>query len=129
MATFDQLSAEQRAIVELVLQQGKTYAELSEMLGMPEPRVRELARDALVELAPVSVGAVEEDWRGQLADYVLDPGMLRSTRAMSQPLVLAKYSAGQPEPAPKSKSRRPGRRPRIAPIRSASARVVQLVPP
>jgi Anti-sigma-K factor rskA/Sigma-70, region 4 len=71
MATFDQLSAEQRAIVELVLQQGKTYAELSEMLGMPEPRVRELARDALVELAPVSVRAVEEDRRGQLADYVL----------------------------------------------------------
>ena len=71
MATFDQLSAEQRAIVELVLQQGKTYAELSELLGVPEPRVRELARDALVELAPVSVRAVEEDWRGQLADYVL----------------------------------------------------------
>jgi hypothetical protein len=71
MATFDQLSPEKRAIVELVLQQGKTYPELAEMLGMPEPRVRELARDALVELAPVSVGGVEEDWRGQLADYVL----------------------------------------------------------
>ena len=71
MATFDQLSAEQRAIVELVLQQGKTYEELAEMLGMPERRVRELARDALVELAPVSVRAVEEDWRGQLTDYVL----------------------------------------------------------
>jgi hypothetical protein len=71
MATFDQLSPEQRAIVELVLRQGKTYAELAEMLGMPEPRVRELARDALVELAPVSVRGVEEDWRGQLADYVL----------------------------------------------------------
>ena len=71
MATFDQLSPEQRAIVELVLQQGKTYPELAEMLGMPEPRVRELARDALVELAPVSVRGVEDDWRGQLADYVL----------------------------------------------------------
>ena len=71
MATFDQLSAEQRAIVELVLQQGKTYAELSELLGMPEARVRELARDALVELAPVSARAVEEEQRGQLADYVL----------------------------------------------------------
>ena len=71
MATFDQLSPEQRAIVELVLQQGKTYPELSDMLGMPETRVRELARDALVELAPVSVRGVEEDWRGQLADYVL----------------------------------------------------------
>ena len=71
MATFDQLSAEQRAIVELVLRQGKTYDELAGMLDMPEPRVRELARDALVRLAPVSVRGVEEDWRGQLADYVL----------------------------------------------------------
>jgi hypothetical protein len=71
MATFDQLSAEKRAIVELVLRQGKGYEELAGMLGMPETRVRELARDALVELAPVSAARVEEDWRGQLADYVL----------------------------------------------------------
>jgi hypothetical protein len=71
MATFDQLTDEQRAIVELVLQQGKSYDELSDMLGIPEARVRERARDALVELAPVSVRGVEEDWRGQLADYVL----------------------------------------------------------
>ena len=42
MATFDQLSDEQRAIVELVLQQGKSYEELAEMLDMPEARVREL---------------------------------------------------------------------------------------
>jgi hypothetical protein len=71
MATFDQLSAEQRAIVELVLQQGKSYEELAGMLGMPEARVRELARDALVDLTPVTARRVEEDWRGQLADYVL----------------------------------------------------------
>ncbi|MEA2378968.1 MAG: hypothetical protein QOD13_2875 [Thermoleophilaceae bacterium] len=71
MATFDQLTDEQRAIVELVLQQGKSYDELADMLGIPEARVRERARDALIELAPVSVRGVEEDWRGQLADYVL----------------------------------------------------------
>jgi hypothetical protein len=71
VATFDQLSDEQRAIVELVLQQGKSYDELSDMLAMPEARVRELARDALVDLAPISARGVEEDWRGQLADYVL----------------------------------------------------------
>ena len=71
MATFDQLSDEQRAIVELVLRQGKSYGELSDMLDLPENRVRELARDALVELAPVSARGVEQDWRGQLADYVL----------------------------------------------------------
>jgi hypothetical protein len=71
MATFDQLSDEQRAIVELVLRQGKSYGELSDMLGLPETRVRELARDALVGLAPITASGVEEDWRGQLADYVL----------------------------------------------------------
>jgi anti-sigma-K factor RskA/sigma-70-like protein len=71
MATFDQLTDEQRAIVELVLRQGKGYDELSDLLGMPERRVRELARDALVELAPITARGVEEDWRGQLADYVL----------------------------------------------------------
>ena len=71
MATFDQLSDEQRAIVELVLQQGKSYDELSDLLALPERRVRELARDALVDLAPISASGVEEDWRGQLADYVL----------------------------------------------------------
>jgi hypothetical protein len=71
MATFDQLSAEQRAIIELVLRQGKTYAELAEMLGMPEDRVRELARDSLAELAPVTAQGVDAEWRGQLSDYVL----------------------------------------------------------
>jgi hypothetical protein len=71
VATFDQLSEEQRAVVELVLRRGKDYEQLSEMLGMPEARVRELARDALVDLAPLSARGVEADWRGQLADYVL----------------------------------------------------------
>ena len=71
MATFDKLSAEQRAIIELVLQRGKSYSELSDLLAMPETRVRELARDALVSLSPISAKRVEEDWRGQLADYVL----------------------------------------------------------
>ena len=71
MATFDQLSEDQRAVVELVVRRGKRYDELAGMLDMPETRVRELARDALVDLAPVSARGVEEDWRGQLADYVL----------------------------------------------------------
>ncbi len=72
MATFDQLSAEQRAIIELVLKQGQSYDELGEMLGMPTSRVRELARDALVRLSPVSAAAVDDDWRGQLGDYLLN---------------------------------------------------------
>jgi hypothetical protein len=71
MATFDQLSADQRAIVELLLKQGKSYDELADMLGLPAARVRELARDALAQLSPVSAAGVDDDWRGQVADYLL----------------------------------------------------------
>jgi len=72
MATFDQLSAEQRAIIELVLKQGQTYDQLGDMLAMPTTRVRELAREALVRLSPVSAASVDSDWRGQIADYLLN---------------------------------------------------------
>lgn len=72
MATFDQLSAEQRAIIELVLKQHQDYEQLGTMLGLPTSRVRDLAREALVRLSPVSAAAVDDDWRGQLADYLLN---------------------------------------------------------
>ena len=71
MATLDQLAAEQRAIIELVLQRGRSYEDLADMLAMPQQRVRQLAREALIELAPVSAKRVEAERRGQLADFVL----------------------------------------------------------
>src|SRR5256714_7124576 len=71
MATFDQLAADQRAIIEIVLKQGRSYEQIGEMLDLPTARVRELARDALAELAPFTAEFVDSDWRGQLADYVL----------------------------------------------------------
>jgi Sigma-70, region 4 len=71
MATFDQLPAEQRAILELVVGRGQTYDELSGMLGMPPARVRDLAREALGDLAPATAARVDSDWRAQIADYVL----------------------------------------------------------
>lgn len=71
MATLDQLSADKRAILELVLQRGQSYEDIADMLGMPAARVREHARDALVSLAPRTADRVDSDWQGQLADYVL----------------------------------------------------------
>lgn len=71
MATFDQLPADQRAIIELLLKRGRSYDALSDMLDMPPSRVRELARDALTELAPHSARRVDPDWRDQIADYAL----------------------------------------------------------
>jgi sigma-70-like protein len=71
VATLDQLPAEQRAIIELVVQRGRSYDDLADVLGIPSPRVRELAREALTALAPVSARRVDDDRRGQIADYVL----------------------------------------------------------
>src|SRR4051794_4844773 len=71
MATFDQLAADQRAIIEIVLRQDRSYEQIGEMLDLPPGRVRELARDALRELAPFTGDFVDTQWRGQLADYVL----------------------------------------------------------
>ena len=71
MPTFDQLPAEQRAIIELVVQRGRSYDELADALQITPERVRELAHDALVELSPRSAKRVDEDRRPQIADYVL----------------------------------------------------------
>jgi hypothetical protein len=71
MATFDQLPAEQRAIIELVVTRGRTYDALADVLQVPASRVRELALDALVELSPVSGRRVDPQWRPQVADYIL----------------------------------------------------------
>ena len=72
MPTFDQLPAEQKAIIELVVQRGRTYDQLADALQIPSTRVRELAHDALVELSPRTAERVEPDRRSQIADYVLN---------------------------------------------------------
>jgi len=71
MATFDQLPPDQRAITELILRRRKSYEEISDTLGMTPGRVRDLAREALGALAPVTAERVDREWRGQVADYVL----------------------------------------------------------
>ena len=83
MATLDQLPPEQRAIVELVVQRGRSYQTLAEVLQVPQARVRELARDALTELSPRTASRVDIDRRGQVADYLMrqqSPEEERATR-------------------------------------------------
>src|SRR3954463_3076122 len=81
MATLDQLPAEQRAIVELVVQRGRSYGALAEVLQVPSERVRELARDALTELSPRTAARVDAGWRGQVADYLLGQQAAEEARA------------------------------------------------
>ena len=87
MATLDQLPPEQRAIVELVVQRGRSYETLAEVLQVPSERVRELARDALTELSPRTASRVDAERRGQVADYLLRQQSAdeeRSTRAFGR---------------------------------------------
>src|ERR671914_1712451 len=49
---FERLAPDQRAAVELVLRQGRSYGELAELLGMPEETIRARARNGVAALAP-----------------------------------------------------------------------------
>jgi Sigma-70, region 4 len=75
MTLLDDLPPDQRAVLLLLVQQGKSHAEIAELLGIPERSVRERAQaglDALAEgpsEAPARAGAAEAPrWVGP------DPG-------------------------------------------------------
>src|SRR4051794_3949085 len=65
---IDRLAPDQRAAVELVLRQGRSYPELSEMLGMPEETIRARARSGLAALAPDLPAPPRA---GEIADWLL----------------------------------------------------------
>jgi Sigma-70, region 4 len=69
MSPLSALAPDQRAVLELLLRQGRDYAELSELLGLPESGVRSRAHAALAALAPDRVAPVGED--GAVADWIL----------------------------------------------------------
>ncbi len=69
MSPLAALAPDQRAVLELLLRQGRDYAELSELLGLPEAGVRSRAHAALAALAGDRPAPVGED--GAVADWIL----------------------------------------------------------
>ena len=69
MSLLQTLAPDQRAVLELLLRQGRSYSELSELLGLPEEVVRDRAHTALAALAPDRAAPVGED--GAVADWIL----------------------------------------------------------
>jgi hypothetical protein len=65
---LDTLAPDQRAVLELVLRQGRSYGELSELLGIPERDVRERADAGLRTLAGDAPAGVDT---GRIADWLL----------------------------------------------------------
>jgi Sigma-70, region 4 len=68
MSTSDTLAPDQRAVLELVLLQGRSYGELSELLAIPERDVRARADAGLRALAGEPAAGVDS---GRIADWLL----------------------------------------------------------
>src|SRR4051812_4256932 len=68
-ATMPTMAPDQRAALELVLRQGRSYGELSDLLGMPEETIRIRARGGAATLAPANLPAPER--AAEIADWLL----------------------------------------------------------
>lgn len=71
MARIDELPADQRAALQLLLKQGRTYDEIAQLLRIEPSAVRERARAALDSLGPEDVDDLPLEDQDEIADYLL----------------------------------------------------------
>src|SRR3954471_1584071 len=69
LVSLDALAPDQRAVVQLVLQQDRSYEDLAALLGISADAVRERAHRGLERLDPGS--DLTGDERAEIADYLL----------------------------------------------------------
>jgi hypothetical protein len=85
MSGLDALPPDQRAVLQLVLRQGRTYDDLAGILKFSPEAVRERARLGAETLTPAPRG-LDEDDRGEVVDYLLGQDALgRGLLAESRP--------------------------------------------
>jgi Sigma-70, region 4 len=70
MARFDDLPADQKAVLQLVLRQGRTYAEIAGLLKISEAAVQNRALTALDALGPADAD-LDDDRQDEVGDYLL----------------------------------------------------------
>jgi hypothetical protein len=73
MPTVDSLPADQRAVLSLLLQQGRTYEQIAGTLRISEAAVRERAHGALAALGPAGTD-LSARRRGEIGDWLLRQG-------------------------------------------------------
>ncbi|MEP6952524.1 MAG: hypothetical protein ABI950_00520 [Solirubrobacteraceae bacterium] len=71
MSQFDSLPADQKAVLQLLLRQRRSYDELSELLKLEPAAVRERAHRALDALGPDDGASLSDERRGELSDWLL----------------------------------------------------------
>lgn len=93
MARIDDLPADQRAALQLLLKQGRSYDEIAQLLRIDESAVRERARSALDNLGPDSVDDLSLEQQDEVADYLL--GQQSASRRAATREFLETSSAGR----------------------------------
>jgi hypothetical protein len=71
MARFEDLPADQKAVLQLVLRQGRTYQEIATLLKISPEAVRDRALTALDAVGPQAVSGLDEDRQDEIGDYLL----------------------------------------------------------
>ncbi|HEU4976091.1 MAG TPA: sigma factor-like helix-turn-helix DNA-binding protein [Baekduia sp.] len=71
MARYDDLPADRKAVLQLVLRQGRTYDEIAGMLKISPETVRERALNALDELTGDDAPELAPDVQDDVGDYLL----------------------------------------------------------
>src|ERR1700722_11387626 len=69
MASIESLPPDQRAVLQLVLQRGRSYDDIAQLLSIDPAAVRQRAHAALDAIGPGT--RVDADRRTQIADYLL----------------------------------------------------------
>jgi anti-sigma factor RsiW len=69
MASLDSLPADQRAVIQLVLQRGRSYDDIASMLSIDRAAVRQRALDGFDALGPSH--SIPDPQRALLTDYML----------------------------------------------------------
>ena len=85
MSRIDELPADRRAVLQLLLKQGKSYEELSALLRIDGAKVRERAHAALDDLGPSDGAGLAFERQEELSDYLLgqlSPAESDSTREL-----------------------------------------------
>jgi hypothetical protein len=71
MARFEDLPADQKAVLQLVLRQGRTYGEIAGLLKISTEAVRDRALTALDAVGPTGLPDFDDDLQDDLGDYLL----------------------------------------------------------
>lgn len=71
MARVEELPADQKAVLQLLLKQGKSYDELAALLRLDATGVRDRALDALDALGPQDAAGLSSERQDEISDYLL----------------------------------------------------------